>query len=739
MLSEETCLPFSDWVGQIGGVTEQEQQTLIAHFDAIYQDVLAELLTTAQGIAPGDLTGGAAIQVTRAQAAAMLAFFDDAPRGTPGAVAGQSAAGGGAAAAAHAAGGPPVVQYQGAVGGPDSGVAGGSDSGAPGHRFTVGIPAAGLYDYLHAGTGQPAAAGLPEQVGFIFGTQVAAQFSYDMWAPPRGTTRLSWVTTEFLDQPDVTALRGVLALAFSHTIASAYPGQVAVAGWRRPDTAVAPRYTPDVLRRALSPAAQDFLTDQAPWIKDQFAAYADWVVPGFSQLQPAGTVGDGSTAGNYLDGLLQNEPGGKWRAVLDPSAVQLELNTYGEAEPAETQAQLQHAAEQAYEGTQGRAPGPAGLQQQSLQQLAADSRAVQLDWLLDTAAVLSVVGEKMFGEGFAFVADNAAPGVVAALWQHIHPDLPYPGTSAPDQDTSAAQAAQAAQAALQGLIGDLTGLAANLQIGAEFGLEDGIWGRYGKTLTQALEQADILLNTLMPDGGADIAPPQDALTGWHDSLPETNRPPSPALQNIGSAVDAILEQPDDVRSLRQALVEIAAARRQQSGPDFPADVVAQLERKIVADLAGLTEDLPGAEGAESNSAHLPPPDGWAARVAGAAGTAGTGAGPVAGTGQKSTAADQADQADMADAAGSATPAPAPVEPSPIDRLTDFNPEQLLQLAISQEITLAEQELAAAKQRLEAAKARRAAGEQTGCEVEVEDAMVALAKSRAENAQAGSLG
>jgi hypothetical protein len=725
MLSEETCLPFSEWVGLIGGVTEQEQQTLIAHFDAIYQDVLAELLTTAQGIASGDLNEGASIQVTQAQAVAMMAFFDEAPKGTP-------ADGGGAAAGAHTPGGPPVVQYQGPVGGSDSGVAGGSDADAPGHRFTVGIPAAGLYDYLHAGTGQSAAAALPNQVGFFFGTQVAAQFAYDTWAPPRGGTRLSWVTTEFLDQPDVAALRGVLALAFSHTIASAHPAQAA----GRPDTAVAPRYTPDVLRQVLSPAAQDFLTGQTPWIKDQFATYADWVVPGFAQLQPAGDTGDGSTAGNYLDGLLQNEPGGKWRAVLDPSAVQLELNTYGEAEPAETQAQLQQAADQAYEGTQGGAPAPAELQQQLLQQLATDSRAVQLDWLLDTAAVLSVVGEKLFGEGFAFVAGNAAPGVVSALWQHIHPDLPHPGTSSPGQDTSTAQAAQAA---LRGLIGDLTGLAANLQIGAEFGLEDGIWGRYGKSLTQALEQADILLNTLTPDGGADIAPPQDALTGWHASLPETNRPPSPALQNIGSAVDAILEQPDDVRSLRQALVEIAAARRQQSGPDFPTDAVAQLERKIVADLAGLTEDLPGAEGAEgaeSHSAHLPPPDGWAGRATGNAGAAGTGTGPAQGTGQDSTAADQAD---VAGAAGSATPAPTPVEPTPIDRLTDFNPEQLLQLAISQEITLARQELAAAEQRLTAATARRAAGEQTGCEVEVEEAMVALAKSRADHAQTSAAG
>src|SRR5437899_5646884 len=132
MLAKEICLPFSEWMAQMGGVTEQEQQTLIAQFNAIYPDVLAQLLNTAPGIAPGDLT--------QAQATEVLAFFN-APRGTPEAVAGQSAA----------AGGPPVVRYQGALGGPDSAVAGGSNA-APGHQFTVGIPVAGLYDYLHTGT-----------------------------------------------------------------------------------------------------------------------------------------------------------------------------------------------------------------------------------------------------------------------------------------------------------------------------------------------------------------------------------------------------------------------------------------------------------------------------------------------------------------------------------------------------------------------------------------------------------
>jgi hypothetical protein len=181
-------------------------------------------------------------------------------------------------------------------------------------------------------------------------------------------------------------------------------------------------------------------------------------------------------------------------------------------------------------------------------------------------------------------------------------------------------------------------------------------------------------------------------------------------------------------------MEIAAARQQQNVPGFPgfpADVVAQLERKIVADLAGLTKDLPDVEDAESNSAHLPPPDGWAARATGTAGAAGTGTGPAA--------ADQADAAGSAAASGSAAPAPATIEPSPIDRLTDFNPEQLLQLMFSQEITLAQRERAAAKQRLAAATARRAAGEQTGCEVEVEEALVALANSRVDNAQASSVG
>ncbi|MDX6314414.1 MAG: hypothetical protein QOF44_3878 [Streptomyces sp.] len=700
---ETTCIPidqlFSRGLLGAAGVTAEEQRELLQQFEDKYRDVLDDLLKHAQRRRSG--VGQTTVALDPASPAAALRAFFDAPK-SGGAGSGRSQT-------------------------PEITLSTPGEEGATSPHLTVGVPVLGLYDflrYLQPSTEGPVTAPLGLLAAFIFATQVTARYYHRRWAP-REAAAISWVSVEFLDDPDVKSLRGLLALVFTQAISPAHRADDEATGHEgqghEPYVAAASRHSPHVLRQALSPDAQKFLETEAPWIRQQFDRHARLVIsPDFTERPLDVRVNNDSRVGDYLDSFLLEAPD---RRVLQEELqigttvphLDVELDEEGLApqdlplvllelqNPRDAYDDVARAAEQAFQDGQSALRIPPDRQQLNrylLQRLAANPMAAELDWLLDNVAHLSLVSEKLFGDSFESVAMNSIPGLVAALQQHIAPHVSYQTTPGKTRDPASV---------LQGLIRDLTGLGVRLHVDSRLPPEGAVWDQHVRMVTGALEQAESLLAALAPGTATIIAPPH-ALTEWQNGSAGPGGTRSQALQSIDSAVDAVLAQPNDVQLLRQALVEIVAWRKQKTDPSLHPEAVGQLERKLVADLSKLT--VPTASGSGPVSPKNPPQDSWVVRATEAAGTES----PP----QRSLSEVGPATSNGPDALGQ--------RPAPRDR-SGFSREDLVKIAFDNEYRMAHKELVAAQAELAAARARDEAGEAKGCEVDVAQALFAVAQSR----------